>query len=62
MALVFQINHDSYRICHGRNMPPIYSYEKLTQILSVTILVQPGLVLQTRKKQGLFGKGLTAVI
>ena len=37
---VLQINHDSYRICRGRNMPPFYSYEKVTQISSVTILVK----------------------
>ena len=28
MAVVCQINHNSYRIYHGRNMPPFYSYEK----------------------------------
>ena len=40
MAIVFQIHHDSYRICCGRNMPPFYSFEKFTQILSVSILVK----------------------
>ena len=26
---IFQNNHDSYRDCRGRNMPPFCSYEKL---------------------------------
>ena len=42
IAIVFQNNRDSYRVCRGRNMPPFYSYEKLALILSVTILVKRG--------------------
>ena len=42
MAIVFQINHDSYSICRGRNMPPFSSYAELKQILSVSILVKRG--------------------
>ena len=42
IALVSQINHDSYCTCSVRNMPPFYSYEKLTQIFSVTILLKRG--------------------
>ena len=31
-------------VCHGRNMPPFYGYEKLAQISPVTILVKWTLV------------------
>ena len=41
-TIVFQNNHDSYCVCCGRNMPPFYSYVKLTKNLSVTILVKRG--------------------
>ena len=40
--LVFQNNHYCYSVCHCRNMPPFYRYEKLMQILSVTSLVKRG--------------------
>ena len=40
IAIVFQNNQDGYRLCCERNMPPFYSYEKLTQISSETILVK----------------------
>ena len=29
ITIVFQNNHDSYRVCRGRNMSPFYSYENL---------------------------------
>ena len=50
--IVFQNNHNSYRVCRGRNRPPFYSYEKLTQILSVTILVKHGPDLHATTFQG----------
>ena len=42
IAIIFKKSHDMYRVCHGRNMPTFYSYEKLTQILSVNILEKRG--------------------
>ena len=34
--------YDSYRVCRGRNVPPFYSYETLTQIPSLAILIKRG--------------------
>ena len=42
IAIVFLNNHGSYLIFRGRNMPPYKDNGKLTQILSVTVLVKQG--------------------